>query len=136
MNTLADILLIAGALATAFYCFILARRLRAFGDVKKGLGGAIFTLSKQVDDLIIAVNAAQTAARQSGSELSSIVDDAAKASRKLELLLTTAPKDNRPDTPATVPQSVLILDSGARRSGGKEKERGGKSDDAPAMVPQ
>jgi len=41
MVFIADILLAAGALSAAFYCFVLSRRLRRFTDLEKGVGGAI-----------------------------------------------------------------------------------------------
>jgi len=89
MAFLADVFLMAGALGAGFYCFILARRLRRFTDLEKGVGGAVAVLSAQVDDLTKSVNAAQSSASQSVTTLTSVSERAEDAARHLELLVAS-----------------------------------------------
>lgn len=89
MNLIADILLAAGALGAAFYCFTLGRRLKKFNDLEKGMGGAIATLSAQVDDLEKSVTSAQQAAVKSGEEISEVTARADDIRRKLELQIAS-----------------------------------------------
>ena len=51
MEFISDVLLAAGALGAGFYCLVLSRRLRKFMHLEKGVGGAIATLSTQVDEM-------------------------------------------------------------------------------------
>jgi hypothetical protein len=86
---IADILLIAGALAAAFYCLILSRRLSRFGSLENGMGGAITTLSAQVSDMTGTLNRAQAAAKVSSETLEEATLRAEAAATRLELLLAS-----------------------------------------------
>ena len=103
MVMIADILLLAGALGAAFYCFVLARRLRRFTDLEKGVGGAVAVLSAQVDDLAKSLEQAQSTAAGSVTTLEDVSSRAERAARHLELLVAalhdlpeTAPKPASP----------------------------------------
>lgn len=85
MSLIADILLAAGALGAAFYCFILGRRLRKFNDLEKGMGGAVAVLSAQVDDLEKTLGAAQQQASVSAADLEALTSRAEDVRRQLEL---------------------------------------------------
>ena len=85
MSLIADILLVAGALGAAFYCYILGRRLRKFNDLEKGMGGAVAVLSAQVDDLEKSLAAARKTAAGSTSELEALTQRAEDVRRQLEL---------------------------------------------------
>ena len=87
MDVIADILLIAGAIGAGVYCFVLARRLRRFTDLEKGVGGAIAVLSVQVDDMTKAIGAAQTSAAATSGTLDALTARAEEAARRLELLV-------------------------------------------------
>lgn len=89
MSSIADILLGAGALGAGLYCMILARRLRRFTDLEKGVGGAVAVLSMQVDDLTRALRAAQGSASGSVAALGEMSDRAEAAARRIELLLAS-----------------------------------------------
>ena len=89
MELIADGLLLAGTTAAAFYCFILARRVRGLTDLDAGLGGAITTLSRQVDDMKSSVNVAKQATGASAKELIAMTARAEIAAGRLELLLAT-----------------------------------------------
>ena len=89
MALIADFLLMAGALAAGFYCWILSRRLRKFTDLEHGVGGAVAVLSAQVDDLTKALAQARATATTSVSSLNSANERAEKAAQRLELLMAS-----------------------------------------------
>lgn len=85
MTFIADILLAAGAIGAAFYCYVLGRRLRKFNDLEKGVGGAVAVLSAQVDDLDKTLAAARISAQGSAELLDSLTKRAEDVRRQLEL---------------------------------------------------
>lgn len=87
MDLIADIVLMAAALGATFYCIVLSRRLSKFTDLEKGVGGAIATLSQQVDDMTQTVKTAQGAANASANSLGTLTGRAEDAARRLELLV-------------------------------------------------
>jgi hypothetical protein len=89
MNLIADFLLGAGAFAAAFYCMILARRLKRFTALETGMGGAIAVLSAQVDDMTKALEKARASASASSSGLEDQVRRAEAASARLDLILAS-----------------------------------------------
>ncbi|SIS51704.1 hypothetical protein SAMN05421759_101162 [Roseivivax lentus] len=99
MQIIADILLAAGALGAAFYCYVLSKRLRAFNDLEGGMGSAVAVLSAQVDDMRKALGAAQTSAGASSASLTQVTDRAEDAARRLELLVASL-HDLQDGTPA------------------------------------
>ena len=102
MVFIADILLAAGALSAAFYCFVLSRRLRRFTDLEKGVGGAIAVLSVQVDDLSKALKQAEAATAASANGLAVQSRSAKEAAKRLELLMASLhdlPEPTAPETP-------------------------------------
>ncbi|XDA98493.1 hypothetical protein AB1M95_00920 [Sulfitobacter sp. LCG007] len=111
MQLIADILLVAGALGAAIYCFVLGRRLKRFNDLEKGVGGAVAVLSAQVDDLRKTLTAAQSTAAASAETLTGLAARAEAISRKLELQMASlhdipeppAQEEVRPPEPAPAP---------------------------------
>jgi hypothetical protein len=99
MTMIADVLLISGALAASFYCYILSRRLRRFTDLEKGVGGAVAVLSVQVDDLTKTLTQAQTTAKFSVDTLDSVSARAEAAGQRLELLVASLHDLPTPTTP-------------------------------------
>ncbi len=87
MNLIADIMLGAGALGAAIYCFVLSRRLKRFNQLENGMGGAIAVLSAQVDDMTRALNRAQTTAAGSAEQLTALTARAEQGAERLELML-------------------------------------------------
>ena len=69
MQIVSDILLSAGALGAAVYCMVLSRRLRSFSRLEDGMGGAVATLSVQVDDMTRVLGEARLAAGESSRRL-------------------------------------------------------------------
>ncbi len=110
MTYLADIFLGAGALAAAFYCMILSRRLTRLTRLDQDLGGAIAVLSKQVDEMTSVLGAAQSAATASTAALDEQTLKAETAAERLELLV--AALDDIPyDAPASPPPLRLDVSS-------------------------
>lgn len=89
MALIADILLVAGALAAAFYCLVLSRRLSRFTDLDAGVGGAVAVLSAQVDDLTKILEGAQGAATSSVTSLEDLTGRAETVARQLELFVAS-----------------------------------------------
>jgi hypothetical protein len=89
MNAIADILMAAGAMGAGLYCIVLARRLRRFTDLEKGVGGAVAVLSAQVDDLSRMLQGAETRAGEAAAQLAAVSDRAEAAAGRLELLLAS-----------------------------------------------
>ena len=89
MGFVADIILLAAALGATFYCIVLSRRLSRFTDLEKGVGGAIATLSKQVDDMTRTLKSAQGAATASATSLGALTVRAEDAAKRLELLVAS-----------------------------------------------
>ena len=87
MGFIADVMLGAGALGAAIYCYVLARRLRKFTDLEKGVGGAVALLAMQVDDLSKTLKTAQSAATDAQTRLSDQGSRAEASAVRLELLL-------------------------------------------------
>ena len=89
MEFVADGLLLAGSAAAAFYCFVLARRVRRLTDLDVGLGGAITALSQQVEGMKASVDQAKQVSGASAQEVVAMTARAEIAAGRLELLLAT-----------------------------------------------
>ncbi len=89
MQYLADVLLGAGALGAAIYCYVLARRLTRFNQLESGMGGAIAVLSAQVDDMTKALIKAQATAASSAQSLEDMTKRAEEGAARLEVLMAS-----------------------------------------------
>lgn len=113
MELIADILLIAGALGAAVYCLVLSRRLRRFTDLEKGVGGAIATLSVQVDDMTKTLERAQSSAAGSAQSLDQLTGRAENVARRLELLVASMhdiPEPKSTPIKATEPEPAKAVE--------------------------
>jgi hypothetical protein len=117
MTLISDILLIAGALGAAFYCHVLARRLRRFTDLEKGVGGAVAVLSAQVDDLTRALTKAQATAADSVRSLDQVTRRAESAATRIELLLASLHDLPDPKAHAVAPSdpAFMRVEAGGQR---------------------
>lgn len=126
---IADILLIAGAAAAAFYCIVLARRLKRFNSLENGMGGAIAVLSTQVDHMTKTLEVAQSTAVGSTDSLEALTVRAEEVARRLELLVASmhdlpgvtgvggiATKQNTPAQPEPAPKVEEPVESLFRSS--------------------
>lgn len=89
MDLISNGLLLAATLAAAFYCYILSKRVKALRDLDSGLGGAITTLSHQVEEMRSSVELAKKVSGSSAKELVEMTARAEIAAGRLELLLAT-----------------------------------------------
>lgn len=87
MTLIADILMAAGSLGAAIYCYVLALRLKKFSTLESGMGGAIAVLSVQVDDMTKALDKARDTAGASANGLEGITARAEAAATRLELMV-------------------------------------------------
>jgi high-affinity Fe2+/Pb2+ permease len=97
MQFIADILLGAGAFGAAFYCMVLARRLKRFNQLETGMGGAIAVLSAQVDDMTKALVSAQATASNASQQLNLLTKRAEQGAERLEILLASLHDLPEPD---------------------------------------
>ncbi len=119
MALIADILLIAGALAAGLYCLVLSRRLRKFNDLENGVGGAVAVLSAQVDDMTKALERARAAAGASAESLEATTARAEGVRERLEILLAAMhdlPEEGGTET-GRARRVVWRRPSGGARSG-------------------
>ena len=109
MELIADMLLTAGALGAAFYCYMLGRRLKRFNSLEKGVGGAVAVLSSQVEDLQQTLEAAQSTAAASAETLTDLNVRAESISKRLELQMAALhdlPEQEDTNDIPSKPQSV------------------------------
>jgi septal ring factor EnvC (AmiA/AmiB activator) len=95
MEFIADALLIAGASGAAVYCMVLSRRLRALKGLDSGLGAAIATLSRQVDEMKGSLDAAKAVTGDQHRNLTQLTARAEMAAGRLELLLAALHENGR-----------------------------------------
>ncbi|MEX0306358.1 MAG: hypothetical protein AB3N12_03125 [Ruegeria sp.] len=111
MELIADILLVAGALGAGLYCFVLARRLKRFTDLEKGVGGAVSVLSTQAEELRKSLDTARKASDDSGLALQSLTERAETVALRLELMMASMhdvvkEEPATPDIPEEPPQDT------------------------------
>lgn len=117
MEIIADIFLGAGALGAAIYCLVLSRRLNRFGDLEKGVGGAVAVLSSQVDHLNKALGEAQNISAESAETLETLTGRAEAVAGRLELMmaalhdLPNIEADTKNKTETKVTDSTTDLES-------------------------
>ena len=87
LSIIADGLLISAAAAAGFYCFILARRLKALKNTDTGVGAAIAAMSTQVDEIRVALDQAKATSRASTDRLAELTTTATTTADRLEGLV-------------------------------------------------
>ncbi|RYH09933.1 hypothetical protein [Tropicimonas sp. IMCC6043] len=109
MSLLADILLIAGALGAAFYCFVLSRRLTRFTNLENGMGGAVAVLSVQVDEMTKALEQARSMSKDSAESLQHLTERAEAAAARIELVLASMHdlEEPPPPSPGRAPRGTV-----------------------------
>lgn len=109
MSLIADIMLLIAAMAAAFYCRVLAVRLKRLGQTDQGLGGAISALNFQVDEMKSALNSVSKATDQRARTLESLNARGDAAARRLELLLASLHDETAADNHSVQSERSLIL---------------------------
>ena len=124
MDLIADILLAAGAIGAAVYCVVLSRRLSRLTDLQGGVGGAVATLSAQVDEMTRALDRSRRAAGEQSATLERSTRRAEDAARRLDLLVAAMH-----DLPSEAPGTAR---GGARDGAHAEARRAAEAAEAPA----
>jgi hypothetical protein len=91
MDLLMNGLLTTATLFAGGYCWVLARRVRELKSLDSGLGGAIVTLTRQVELARTTLEEARTASRDTRHDLAQLVARAAGAAGQLRMLIAAAP---------------------------------------------
>ncbi|MBP7243369.1 hypothetical protein [Amaricoccus sp.] len=92
MDVMMDGLLIAGTVFAGLYCWILAGRVRALKSLDGGLGGAIVTLTRQIELARATLEEARAASRDTRHDLVQLTARADAAAAQLRLLLAAVEK--------------------------------------------
>lgn len=118
MNTIleftSDILLAIGALAAAFYCVVLSRKLNRLTGLDQELGGAIALLSQQVDEMTSVLHAAQNSATGARDELAELTQKAEEVTARLHNVTQQIPE---PATFHTAEDVQRPVDEGGLKDG-------------------
>jgi len=91
MDLLMNGLLTVATLFAGGYCWVLARRVRDLKSLDKGLGGAIVTLTRQIELARTTLDEARAGSTASKQELQQLLARADAAAGQLRLLLAAAP---------------------------------------------
>lgn len=83
-----DILLIALCGASAFYCWMLSRRLKKLNDLKSGVGASIVTLTEAIEKTHAAATTARAELLESIDEIKGLLTDAESKATRLEKAMT------------------------------------------------
>jgi hypothetical protein len=96
MTVIMDGLLVAATIFAGTYCWVLSRRVRALMDLDKGLGGAITTMTRQIEQAKLALDEAKAAGRGNREELQALIGKADAAAVQLRLLMASQRDADRP----------------------------------------
>lgn len=105
MDYFADIFLGAGALAAAFYCLMLSRKLSRLSGLDQDLGSAIAVLSKQVDEMTRVLSEAKSSAAASSDQLGAMTERAEDVANRLDIMLTAL--EDLPEIEGETPRPAL-----------------------------
>ena len=103
MDVIMDGLLLAASLFAALYCWVLSRRVRALQSLDSGLGGAIVTLTRQIELARVTLEEAKSGARETRQDLAELTARADAGAAQLRLLLAAV---ERAPAPARAPAPV------------------------------
>lgn len=109
MDVTMDGLLLAASLFAALYCWVLSRRVRALQSLDVGLGGAIVTLTRQIELARVTLEEAKSGARETRQDLAELTARADAGAAQLRLLLAAverAPAPARAPAPTRAPAPV------------------------------
>jgi hypothetical protein len=90
MDVLMNGLLLAASLFAGSYCWVLARRVRDLKSLDTGLGGALVTLTRQIELARGTLDDARAATRENGRDLDRLITRAEAAAATLKGALATA----------------------------------------------
>jgi Domain of unknown function (DUF6468) len=108
MDLLMNGLLVAASLFAGGYCWVLGRRVRDLKALDKGLGGAIVTLTRQIELARTTLEEAKASSKDTRQDLAQLVSKAEGAANQLRLLLAAAPSVPRPAVQPAAPSAAKI----------------------------
>lgn len=101
MQVIMDGLLFAATVFAGTYCWVLARRVRALGDLDKGLGGAITTMNRQIEQARTTLTEARGSSKESRDELKRLIGEAEDVAHQLRALIAALNGPKRSATAGT-----------------------------------
>lgn len=110
MDLLMNGLLTVATLFAGGYCWVLARRVRDLKSLDRGLGGAIVTLTRQIELARTTLDEAKSSSTASKEELQHLVARADAAAMQLRLLLAAAPAIAPAPSPAPTATPVVAAE--------------------------
>lgn len=113
MDLIMDGLLTAATLFAGAYCWVLAGRVRALKSLDGGLGGAIVTLTRQIELARATLDEARGASRETRQDLSQLTARADAAAAQLRLLLAAIEKVPAPPPAVALPQAATAPQAAA-----------------------
>ena len=90
MDVLMNGLLLAASLFAGGYCWVLARRVHELKSLDRGLGGAIVTLTRQIELARGTLEEARAATRDNKQDLTQLIARADSATTQLKSVLAAA----------------------------------------------
>jgi len=114
MALASDILLLLAAFSAAFYCRVLANRLKRLESTDIGIGGAISTFTTQVDDMKLALEHVNLQSNRQAAVLGDLTKKAERAARRLELLLAALHENDDMDSNKSHGETTLQLSRSER----------------------
>jgi hypothetical protein len=108
MDVLMNGLLLAATLFAGSYCWVLARRVRDLKSLDTGLGGAIVTLTRQIELARGTLDEARAATRDNGRDLDRLIGRAEAATATLKGALVAA-RDIELRVAATAPVAPAVM---------------------------
>lgn len=107
MDLLMNGLLMVATMFAGGYCWVLSRRVRDLKSLDKGLGGAIVTLTRQIELARATLEEAKAGSKTSKDELAQLVSRADVAAGNLRLLLAATPPPVPPAARPLPPEPPL-----------------------------
>ncbi len=102
MDLLMNGLLTAATLFAGGYCWVLGRRVRDLKSLDKGLGGAIVTLTRQIELARATLDEARASSGETRQDLAQLVSRAEATAGQLRMLIAAAPVAGAPVAGAPV----------------------------------
>ncbi|MBP7001758.1 hypothetical protein [Amaricoccus sp.] len=121
MEVMTDGLLIAGTMFAGLYCWVLAGRVRALKSLDGGLGGAIVTLTRQIELARATLEEAKAGSRETRADLVQLTARADAAAAQLRLLLAAVEKAG-PPARAPEPEPVAAAEPEATPLAARRRE--------------
>lgn len=136
MDLLMNGLLLAATCFAGTYCWVLARRVRDLKSLDKGLGGAIVTLTRQVELARSTLEEARASSNGTKADLAQLVQRADTAAGQLRILMAAASQPAPTLRPSSQPAATPGPDPVAHRRPPLAAGRGDAAEERETPPPQ